>query len=481
MDSLYNIKEKFIQELMINQNNVSSPEQKDLFSKEDYDKILSPVCDIIKNNPDISMDELRQKVYDLSGLEESIRDFIYDRKLSDSMSISYGTKNYVETLSVGNIGGDVKAANNTIYDIASVSKLFTTFSVLKLYSMGEIDINKDITYYLPEFENLKGVTILQILTFNVPLLTNGRIDASLEYLDAKERLRTVKINEDYDPNNNPYTDIGAMILRELIVKVTGKREFDFVRENVLNKISMDDTHVIVPDSKIIRTAKTDGNIMYKDSEFQFRHVNPGEVNDEKSRILGQSIGDMGGHAGIFSTSSDMAHLAISMMKYDILSHDLLLNMSNNETGRYISELNKYRQYFGKLCYSKNPDLSSSEVYHPLSGRSIGSGGWTGTQFTVDPLNSVFFFMGANRTNDRIVSLPNSAKDDLRNKGILGYDENGAEYALIDGKKYYNSTRFAWDRDSSIVHPALRLSLCYLFLEKVYGIDKENNEINARTI
>ncbi len=464
MTVLDKLEDEYIEQLILNQNDVLDKTQQDLFSYEDYQKMLEPALSIIKNNPDLTIDELREKIYESSGLEDSIRDFIIKRKLAPSMSISYGTKNFVETVSVGDVSGNA-TTEDTIYDVASVTKLFTSMSVLKLSASGVLDLNKDVTYYLPEFEKLKGVTLLQLLTFQAPLRTEKRLDeAGIDYDEAYDRLKNVYINEDYKITDNPYTDMGAIILKEVVCRVTGKSFFSCFKENIIDKANMSDTHIIVPETKLDRVASTDNNITYVNGEFKFRNVNTGELNDVKGRILGQNVNDVGGNAGIFTSSNDMANLAIALMKYDILSKKQLEGMSENRTGMFINEVNRYRQYFGQLCYSKNPNLPDSEVDHPLSGKSLAMGGWTGCQFTLDPVNDVFFFMGSNRVHDRVVSLPKVARE--TNGDRIYNDNDGAEMVKINGNSYVNSSRFAWDRSDAIVNPALRLSLSYSFLEYV---------------
>ena len=45
----------------------------------------------------------------------------------------------------------------------------------------------------------------------------------------------------------------------------------------------------------------------------------------------------------------------------------------------------------------------------------------------------------------------------------------------------DSTRFAWDRDSVIVHPALRLAIQYKMLEDFYELSNEKIESNSKSI
>ena len=470
---LERLKEEYINNLLINHNNVDDNTQKNLYTKEDFEQLLDFAYRVLESNKDASIDELRDLLFEASGLEESVVNFIRNRKLAPSMSISYGTKNYNETLSIGKLDNGKTVGSNTIYDIASVSKIFTSISILKLASEGVINLNDKLGKYIPEFENLKDVTILDLLTFKVPLVSD-RIGAKDDYDSAFTKLKSIRINEDFPANRNPYTDMGAMVLRYVVEKASGMKMFDYVNETIIKKANMNNTGIIVPESKLDTTASTnnvysfynDGNMSLKDD------IKTGVVNDEKARVLGQNVNDFAGHAGIFTTSKDMVNLSNALLNHEIINSDLLENMSKNETGKEF-EPGKYVQYLGKLCYSKNPVQSNSEVYHPLSGKAIGSGGYTGTQYTLDPLNNVFFFMGANRTHNRAVLLGKDARINLENENKIYYDEKGAEIIRVDdNNQIINAVKFAWDRDEAVVHIALKLALAYGLLEYVYKDELE---------
>ena len=139
---------------------------------------------------------------------------------------------------------------------------------------------------------------------------------------------------------------------------------------------------------------------------------------------------------------------------------------------------KYIQYLGSLCYSKHPRQADSELFHAMSGKSFGSGGFTGGQFTVDPINELFFFMGANRVHNRLVYLDSSKKDEVITL------ENGKRLVkLPNGEFMVDVTRFAWERDSEIVHPSLSLAIQYKMLEDFYKLvnEKINYEENTKNI
>ena len=466
MNSLEQLKENYIDGLMINQDNGADPTQRGLFSRREYSDLITPVVEIIKNNPDLSIEELREKIFNESNLREKVLEFVGDKKLTPYLSLSYGTKNYTESFSVST-ESDVKIDKNTIYDLASVTKLFTSISILRLHAAGLIDLNDDVTKYAPEFNNLKGVSIMDLLTFQVPLKTDGRVDKATDKEEAYNILKRISINEN-DNRLRPYTDMGAMVLKYVVENVTGISMYEFVDFAILRKLDMQDTHVVVPEEKLARVASTsNAGYFYKDGNVRFNEVPIGTVYDDKARVLGQTEGNLSGHAGLFSTADNMTKLAKSLINYDILDKNQVFGMSENKTGKTVlfDESEKVIQYLGQLVYSKNPVKEDTEVYHALSGRSFASQGWTGPQLSVDPLNGIYAFMGASKPKDRMVYV-----DSAQSQNVETLDSGLQIVHLPNGEDRVNSSRFAWEKDEGIIRPALALALQYRFLEHVYELE-----------
>lgn len=169
----------------------------------------------------------------------------------------------------------------------------------------------------------------------------------------------------------------------------------------------------------------------------------------------------------------MKRLAKSMITGNVIDDKYIKMMAKNRTGKlYIYENDnkkKYIQYLGFLCYSKNPVLANSEVFHALSGRSIGSGGWTGTQFTVDPINQLYFFLESNRSHNRVTSIAREQESNII------FDGNKRKTIVIpNGDIKVDTRNFASARDE-VVHTAIKLAIQYKTLEYFLNY---NNEIDV---
>lgn len=478
--------ENYVEKLYHNQNIGALKQQQGLYTKKDYYELLKPVVELVTKYKDYSLEEIRNMLYLKSGIEQKVKDFIYKKEITPGMVFSYGTKNYKETIIIGNrqevkldeFGNIVpsidKMTEDTIFDLASVTKLFTSLSILKLVQNGTIHLNDEVTRYAPEFKNLKGVTIFDLISFGVPLKTKERVDGVHSKEEAEKILLDVYIDRESD-NTSPYTDMGAMVLKYVIEHASGMNYYNFVEENILNKVNMKDTHVVVPKMKLYRLASTNlSSIYYKDGTFTTIKNKVGEVYDPKARIMGQPEGILSGHAGLFSTAGDMTNLAKGIMGGQIIDNEYVEMMAKNRTGRKYTKDNKekYVQYLGFLCYSKHPILSDSELFHALSGKSFSSAGFNGTKLTVDPINELYFFLGSNRVHNRFSIV------DPKQRDKITYDEHGkGEIILPNGEKKITSYTFAWDRDEVVVHPSLKLSIQYKMLEDIYKLMNEKIEKN----
>lgn len=460
MDYLDKVKNDYIQKLLINHNDGAQEDQKDLVDISLYDQIISEVTDLIRKYPDDTPEELRDRLYKTSGIEDAVRNFIVTRKIAPSLSVTYGTPLYKESVSIGSDFG-----SDTIYDLASITKIFTGVSIMKLASIGALDLNTKIKDILPEYKNIEDTTVYDLLTFRVPLMTLQRVDAAANSEEGKKALETATVQHNFT-GKNAYNDMGAMILKYVIEKVTNMDFYDFVKENFLDVAGMNSTFVAVPDKDKQRLVRTDGSISFINNDvikindgYEF-----GLPNDPKARIMESSGPNLSGHAGLFSTTKDIGDFCISLIKFTTLNPEAVLNLSQNVTGgrHVMNSEHVMNQYFGKMVYSKNPSPVNSEVRHELSGRAIGGAGFTGNKFMCDPINELYTSFCCNRTYDRVVQIPGFI---TRKQEII----DGAHYIeLPDGSMKLCGTDYVYGADD-ITAPADRLAMQYKFLEDFFSL------------
>ena len=111
--------------------------------------------------------------------------------------------------------------------IGSMSKSFTALSVMQLVEKGLINLEDDISVYLPEYKFEKTVSIRQLLNH-----TSG--------FDTHARFADFKITESY--GKYEYANINYDLLGKIIEKVSGKSYEDYVAENIFSPIGMKDSN-----------------------------------------------------------------------------------------------------------------------------------------------------------------------------------------------------------------------------------------------
>ena len=472
----------YLNQLIENQNIGADKTQKNLYTKEQYEKLLKNVLEVLNKNKDANIDELRNELYKKSGIEDLLKDFFCIKKMAPGAVISYGTKTFQEQLVIGNreetildegtfIPSQKEMNSDTIFDLASCTKLFTAISTLKLVEEGKMDLLEDVTEYAPQFENLKGITIFDLLTFE-PLETKTRIDKAKDKKEAEEILFTTSKKE-IPYGANKYNDFAPMVLKYVIESASGMSYYEYLSKNILNNLGMYNTFVKIPNENLENVANSnyDGRY-YKDGNYLIRTTSPvGISTDDKARILGQPQGILSGHAGLFSNSSDMTKLARALIDNKIINFNTRDYMAKNRCGfHFVTDdgKDKYSQYLAMLCYSKHPLPNSGEVHHSLSGKSFAIAGWSGTQLTVDPINNINFSLLSNRSHNRMTFIDSNQKEKIIT--------NGKQKTIIlpNGKEMIDSTRYAWDRDE-IIHKCIDLAFQYKMLEDITGYEKENTK------
>src|SRR5690606_31106535 len=132
---------------------------------------------------------------------------------------------------------------DTIFDMASVSKLFTSIVVMQLVEAGKVELDAPVARYVPEFaENGKeAVTVRQLLTHTSGL--PAWLPLWSQYPDVPSRLRAALTAE---PVAEPgtayeYSDLNLIALGVLAERVSGKPLDDLVADGITGPLGMRDT------------------------------------------------------------------------------------------------------------------------------------------------------------------------------------------------------------------------------------------------
>ncbi len=195
----------------------------------------------------------------------------------------------------------VVVPEQTIYDLASLTKVVgTTTAAMILYDEGRLDLSAYVSQYIPAFSGgmKDSVTIRHLLThysglpagLNLWRLTRSPFEAKNVVLAAQLISR---------PGQHfLYSDVGADVMGFVIEAITGQGLDTFLHERVFQPLGMNDTNFRPADSLQFRIAPTE---VTPPRGYPLR----GEVHDENAYALG----GVAGHAGLFSSVSDLAVFA----------------------------------------------------------------------------------------------------------------------------------------------------------------------------
>ncbi|MDM5317389.1 serine hydrolase [Fictibacillus sp. b24] len=280
----------------------------------------------------------------------------------------------------------VEMKKDTIFDIASISKLFTTTAAMQLYEQGMFELDDPVGKYIPEFnENGKeNVTIRQIMTH-----TSGFVAWIPLYNMGTNRENRLQIALKYKLNKQPgttytYSDLNLITLGVLVERLTGQRLDEYVKENITEPLGMNDTMYNPPAELRERVAAT---------EYQpniGRGMVWGSVHDENA----WSLDGVAGHAGVFSTARDLAvfgHMILKKGKYggtEILKPETVRLLTENQLPQFPSNSHGLGWELNQGWYMDS--LGNEET--------LGHTGYTGTSMVVSPKNQTIVLTLTNRVH-----------------------------------------------------------------------------------
>ncbi|MGH2379438.1 MAG: serine hydrolase domain-containing protein, partial [Candidatus Limnocylindria bacterium] len=195
-------------------------------------------------------------------------------------------------------GTDAPCKPDSVFDLASLTKLATTALCLSLVRDRVVELEMPLREIVPDFQGPgKGtVTVAHVLTHTggllwwKPLYEEASSAEEAVWLAAQAPLAQ-------DVGTFTYSDLGYVMLTSGLERAGGAPFADLVRERVLGPVEAR-TCDFGP-RRAVDCAATE-----TDAKWRGRRLR-GEVHDENSAAMG----GVAGHAGLFGTAADVAALA----------------------------------------------------------------------------------------------------------------------------------------------------------------------------
>ena len=272
---------------------------------------------------------------------------------------------------------------DTVFDMASITKpVATATSVMLLLERGQLKLSDPVAKHLPGFaqNGKEKITVYQCLTHQAGFVPDSPLS---EYEKSEEIWPNLfRLGTEYEPGTKfVYSDVGFQILGKLVEQVSGQTLAQFTAENIFAPLEMGDSGFLPGNDLRDRIAPTE----QRNGEWMI-----GDVHDPRSFAMG----NVAGHAGLFSTVDDLAKYGQMMLaqgkngKRQFLAPATIRAMTAAyPSGKHLrglgwDKLSKYSSNRGEL----------------FTDRAFGHGGFTGTVLWIDPGLDLVIVVLSNRVH-----------------------------------------------------------------------------------
>ncbi|MEW2415393.1 serine hydrolase [Streptomyces sp. NPDC046866] len=280
----------------------------------------------------------------------------------------------------------IAMAEDTVFDLASLTKLFTSLLAVQLIERGQLELEAPVDRYLPEFTGggKERITVRQLLTH-----TSGLRSWAPFYREST-RAGQLRLLWSVVPQEPPgtvyrYSDLNLITLHLLLERITGHPLDVLLQDEITAPLGMHRTRYNPPLSWRRVTAATE--VQRPPWSGLDRGLVWGEVHDENAYALG----GVAGHAGIFGTAWDLAVLARTLLDGGVYAGKRILRPASVEL--LFTDFN--------TAFPGDDHGLGFELYqHWYMGamatpHSAGHTGFTGTSLVLDPSTDSFLILLGN--------------------------------------------------------------------------------------
>ena len=293
---------------------------------------------------------------------------------------------WVKSYGILKAGTSNPVTEETVFEAASITKIFTTVIILNLVEKGLVNLDEDVNKYLRswkipdnEFTRKRKVTLRLILShqagFNRPeggfSNEEGKAPTLLEVIKGKSPAKNQAATIEFVPGEKwQYSNMSYVVLQLLIEELTEKTFSQVADEIILNPLKLKSSAFLYPLTEELKKIKA-------------------ETHDQQGNPKGHGLHPSAfSHAGLITSPSDLAKFVIELMNTYQGKSDIL-----------------FSQKTAKLMFTKAIDLDPSE----FAGISLSQG--FGVLLRGENQNISFIMAGQNwpGTTSFITGFPNHGK------------------------------------------------------------------------
>lgn len=395
-------------------------------------------------------EELGIDARDLTGVDSMALDAIAEQ-VTPGMQIlaaKDGIVFYNKSFGSFTYSNEEPVNNNSIYDIASVTKITATLpSIMRLFDKDSIDLQKTLGSYIaiPSNSNKRNLVIKDLLlhqsglqpwlpfyististlfpgkpstssTFSAEypfkafenIYVNKHSTPSSIYYSTKYSLDfPIQVAEDMyaregikdtlfskinstelkDIGKYKYSDLGFLYLQRVVENITSKGLDEYADQNFYKLLGMNSTsYQPLKKFDCARIVPTEEDLIFR------KQVITGFVHDPTAGMMG----GIAGHAGIFSTANDLAKLMQMYLQKGSYGGDQFFSAQTVDlftSAQKSSNGNRRALGFDR---PETKEGKPSPACASASSLSFGHAGFTGTMVWADPENGLVYVFLSNR-------------------------------------------------------------------------------------
>ena len=352
------------------------------------------------------------QVLDKNELENKI-DALVPKMVNDSTPglvvgiVQDGKLIFSKGYGMANLSYNIQNDPKMVYNIGSVSKQFLGYAFAMLHVRGDLNIDDPVGKYLEDWPEFKyTVTLRHLLTHTsgyreAYTMSNlaGRI-VGIDRLSRKECLDVVRKQPklEFVPGSHwTYNSTAWVILAEVLEKVTDQAADEWVENNILQPLEMNDTQI---ESYV-------GEVIHNAAESYSYDKEQGYMDLESNRAIF-------GAAEVYSNVFDMvkwinnfrtAEIGGTKVKDLFLEPFILNDGSNSEYALGISNnsyrgLKRFRHTGGHEAFATQLSYFPSQDLGIITVSNFGGKGWLTTSKIADLLLEEYMVVPLDKVNQQ---------------------------------------------------------------------------------
>lgn len=232
--------------------------------------------------------------------------------------------------------GRLVVANQTLFRIASVSKLFTWTAVMQLFEQGKLDLTADVNAYLEAFKipdtYAQPITLVHLMTHTAGFedqLIGGSAQSAADILPLGEYLaRNIPARVRPPRELSAYSNFGAALAGYIVEQVSGMSFDEYIEQKIFAPLNMhNSTFRQPPPSDLnvdVSVGYTYANGIYHAGAFEYGQLPPaGSMSTTATDIAKFMIAHL--QNGRYENSRILQNTTGEQMHSHLFTHDPKVN------------------------------------------------------------------------------------------------------------------------------------------------------------